>query len=73
MIRLKSCPFCGGEAELDSNQSFREFVSGKISREVAVYCRHCSAEISVCVPDVPDITPEQVADMWNTRAEGGAA
>lgn len=72
MTRLKSCPFCGGDAELDENQSFREFVSGKISRAVAVYCSNCSAEISICVPDVPDITPEQVVDMWNRRAEGGA-
>ena len=70
MTRLKPCPFCGGEAELDSNISFREFVSGEISRAVSVYCRSCSAEITVCVPDVPDITPEQVADMWNSRVEG---
>jgi len=68
--KLKPCPFCGGQAELDSQQSFREFVSGKISRSVAVYCTKCSAEISVCIPDVPDVQPEQLADMWNQRAEG---
>jgi hypothetical protein len=34
---------------------------------VAVYCTKCSAEISVCVPDVPDIQPEQLVDMWNTQ------
>ena len=68
--KLKPCPFCGGHAELDSNQSFRAFVSGDIERSVAVYCESCTAEISVCVPDVPDIQPEQLADMWNQRAGG---
>lgn len=68
--KLKPCPFCGGHAELDSNASFREFVSGKISRSVTVYCESCTAEITVCVPDVPDIQPEQLADMWNQRADG---
>lgn len=66
--KLKPCPFCGGQAELDSKQAFREFVSGKISDAVAVYCTKCSAEISVCVPDVPDIQPEQLVDMWNTQS-----
>lgn len=65
--KLKLCPFCGGQAELDTKRGFREFVSGKISDAVAVYCTQCSAEISVCIPDVPDIQPEQLVDMWNTR------
>ena len=43
-------------------------VSGRIEDAVAVYCTSCSAEISVCVPDVPDIQPEQVAEMWNTQS-----
>jgi len=65
--KLKPCPFCGGQAELDANQAFRAFVSGDIERSVAVYCTSCSAEISVCVPDVPDIQPEQVVEMWNAQ------
>lgn len=69
MLTLKPCPFCGGHAEADSNSSFREFVSGKISRQVTIYCAECSAEITVCVPDVPDITVEQIAEMWNKRSE----
>lgn len=72
MLELKPCPFCGGEAELDANRSFREFVSGEISRAVSAYCTWCPAEITVCVPDVPDITPEQVAEMWNQRTESAA-
>ena len=66
--KLKPCPFCGGQAELDTLQSFRAFVSGKIETAVAVYCTACSAEISVCVSDVPDIQPEQLVDMWNTQS-----
>lgn len=72
MINLKPCPFCGAHAELDENQSFKEFVSGRVSRSVAVYCTECSAEICICVPDVPDITAEQVAEMWNARVKGAA-
>lgn len=64
---LKPCPFCGGEAESDSMQAFRELSSGNISDAVAVYCRDCGAQISICKPDVPDITIEQVVGMWNTR------
>ena len=64
---LKPCPFCGGDAELDSMQPYRVFVSGKISVAVAVYCTECSAQISVCKLDDPDIQPEQVIDMWNRR------
>lgn len=68
-LKLLPCPFCGGHAEYDSNCSFREFVSGKISIQVTVYCESCTADITVCVPDVPDITIEQVADVWNRRTE----
>lgn len=65
--KLKPCPFCGGQAELDSKRAFREFLSGKTSDSIAVYCTKCCVEISVCVPDVPDIQPEQVVYMWNTQ------
>lgn len=47
--------------------SFREFVSGNISTAIEVYCCQCSAGIVVCRPDVPDITPEAVEEMWNQR------
>ena len=69
LSELKPCPFCGGDAELDTMQPYRNFVSGQIESAVAVFCRDCSVQISVCVPDVPDITPEQVVEMWNRRED----
>lgn len=69
MHTLKPCPFCGGQAELDSSVHFRAIASGEIERAVSVYCTDCTAEITICVPDVPDIQPDQVAEMWNTRAQ----
>lgn len=71
MKTLKPCPFCGGQAELVSNMHFRAIVSGEIERAVSAYCTDCTAEITICVPDVPDIQPDQVAEMWNMRSEKG--
>ena len=42
--------------------------SGETGNRIAVYCTRCSADIGVCVEDVPDIEPAQVVDMWNRRA-----
>ena len=55
---LKPCTFCGGEAEIDTKQPFRAFVSGNIEDAVAVYCTNCDAQISVYESDVPDVHPE---------------
>lgn len=66
---IKPCPFCGGEAELDTRLHYRDLRHGVVERAVSVYCRQCSAEITVCVPDVPDITGEQVIEMWNKRSD----
>ena len=50
---------------------FRSFVSGEIERAVSAYCTGCTAEITICVPDAPDIQPDQVVEMWNTRVTKG--
>ncbi|GAB4059093.1 Lar family restriction alleviation protein [Uliginosibacterium sediminicola] len=66
-IILEPCPHCGAAAELDTHQNFRNFITGEIGRAISAYCTECSAEVSVCVSDVPSITPEQVSAMWNRR------
>lgn len=70
-VELKPCPFCGGSAETDSQQGYRALVGGKISTAVAVYCRECSAGMSVCLEDCPGIDTETLmADLierWNRR------
>ena len=65
---LLPCPFCGGEAEMDTRQGYLALGTGRLGNRIAAYCRSCNADVGVCVEDVPDIEPEQVADMWNRRA-----
>src|SRR6266446_4459744 len=65
MTELKPCPFCGEKAELDTLQGYRNYATGRMEHAIAIYCSCCTATISVCIPDVPDITWDQVVDMWN--------
>lgn len=67
-INLLPCPFCGGDAEMDTRQGYLALGTGRPGHRIAVYCRSCNADMGVCIEDVPDITPEQVAEMWNRRA-----
>jgi len=67
-IALLRCPFCGGQAEMDTRQGYRALGTGRMGNRIAIYCRSCDADMGVCIEDVPDITPEQVAEMWNRRA-----
>jgi len=64
---LLPCPFCGGDAELDTNQGFLAMPSGKLESAISVYCRECTAAFTVCKSDVPDIWTEEVVEMWNKR------
>ncbi len=69
---LKPCPMCGGPAEMDTLRGYRRWSDGSVGNAIAVYCTECTLEISVCRDDVPDIEPEQVAEMWNRRAQPAA-
>lgn len=73
MHKLKPCPFCGGVPEMDMLRGYRNITTGRMENAIAVYCTTCSADVSVCYGDVPDIQPEQVADMWNKREAGDLA
>ncbi len=41
MIKLKSCPFCGGEAVIEKNH--RAFINGVSTRVSFVHCKKCNA------------------------------
>lgn len=67
---LKPCPFCGGDAEIDTSQSFRHHQNGQLLDQVSVYCVDCSANISWYPGDL-DLdryeTIEFCIEAWNTR------
>jgi hypothetical protein len=65
---LKPCPFCGGDAEMDTRQAYVALGSGRLGSAIAIYCTACTASVSTCREDVPDITPEEMTDQWNRRA-----
>ena len=70
--KLLPCPFCGGEAELDTSQAYRALSSGALGSRAAIYCTRCSAEVGFCYEDAPGTPREdivnQVVDDWNRRA-----
>ena len=68
MADLLNCPFCGGEAELDEHQEYRNISTGTLESAIAVYCSTCGAQHSICRGDIPDIQPAEVIEMWNRRS-----
>lgn len=65
--KILPCPFCGGDAELDTGQTYRA-LNGQFGHRVVVYCTKCDADMGTCVEDVPDIHPNEVIERWNCRA-----
>lgn len=66
------CPFCGGEAETDLMQPFRNYRTGEPLTQPAVYCTSCSAQIAHYPGDVDlsrDETMALALGAWNTRAD----
>lgn len=68
---LLPCPFCGGEAELDTQRGYRALSSGRLGNACAAYCTKCEADMTICLEDVPDWSVEEAAqyvtERWNTR------
>lgn len=66
------CPFCGGEAETDIMQPFRDYRTGVLLSQPAVYCTICSAQIAH-YPDDVDLSRDETMALaltaWNTRAD----
>lgn len=71
MTDLKPCPFCGGDAESDSQRAYRALTGGQLGNACAVYCASCEADVSVCLEDVPEWSTEEalqyVTERWNAR------
>ena len=59
MVKLKYCPFCGGEAEM--RHILRPCVPK--CQEFRIACLECSALGSI------EITKEKAIQAWNTRYE----
>ena len=68
---LAPCPFCGGVAEMDTQQAYRALVGGQIGTRVAVYCTSCNADMGFCREDASgedrEYLPEWVVEWWNRR------
>ena len=54
-IKLKPCPFCGGEAEVIAHNKFQFY---------KVVCKHCKAQGYQFFPN-----EEQATEAWNRRAD----
>lgn len=72
MTDLLPCPFCGGNAELDTRRSYRKIGSGDLDDAVAVYCLECTADHMACRADHIGLTTNDLVDIvsaaWNRRA-----
>lgn len=55
-INLKPCPFCGGEAEMLSDDE-----------HVWVRCKDCFVELYPFAKNVNYCAKEKAAELWNTR------
>lgn len=68
---LLPCPFCGGEAELDTAQAYRALSGGALGSRAVVYCTRCGADMGFCYEDARGTPREdivnQVVDDWNRR------
>lgn len=68
---LKPCPFCGGDAEMDIGQNYRNITTSNLEQQCAIYCTSCGAQHSLCYRDFPGICHERVIDdvklNWNAR------
>ena len=70
-MRLKSCPFCGGEAYLE--KSSRVYYRGKTEKAANVRCLNCQARTGkVMISDYGFTShskeaEDKAVEMWNRR------
>lgn len=68
---LERCPFCGGDAEMDSRRAYCSYPEGKRGSAVAIYCLKCGADMSLCREDYRGMDDEEliylVRKQWNNR------
>lgn len=74
---LKPCPFCGGEAEMDTMQGYLILHSGELDNRSTIYCLDCDAEMGFCHADLDswqiEAAIKNLITAWNTRASTEAA
>lgn len=61
-IKLKTCPFCGGEAKFRTTNSF--------TPSIWVYCSKCNAKSNAFDNSLYYCAAEKAAENWNSRLEG---
>ena len=62
--KLKTCPFCGGEALLEEFSVRKGF-------EACIVCSNCSVSMLTITYDTQKEATEAVVEHWNRRAENG--
>lgn len=67
-IKLKPCPFCGGQAELYSTKRDKRKVLGIYHMIATIKCKSCPAEIKQAGQD-NDRAFKNAAELWNRRAD----
>lgn len=69
---LLPCPFCGGDAAIDTMRNYRSISNGALKQGVTIYCGSCAAEMMHCYEDHPGTDQGDLrADLvvaWNRRA-----
>ena len=64
-VKLRRCPFCGGEGRLRSDYMMIRKESQKCAW---VYCRRCNARTNYYLrKDAPEDYIEYAIDAWNMR------
>jgi Lar family restriction alleviation protein len=70
-LKLKPCPFCGGEAQLDEIQEAAEYSPGIYYCGYAVCCMNCIARVSAYEdydePHDPAKRKAEAVAAWNLR------
>lgn len=67
MNKLKSCPFCGGEAEVFDYNIKCDFYEDKEDEFIAPYTVHCKRNCCFLGKDYE--TKEEAIEAWNRRAD----
>ncbi len=71
-MNLSPCPFCGGVAETDTQQSYRNPGNGKLGSALSIYCTACNAHMVLCRDDLPHLDTDSLMELlvtnWNQRA-----